>query len=259
MSKKINVFCIKWGTQFGPEYVNNLYSMVVRNTSYDINFYCFTDNGKNLNENITVKPLPDLDLNDEDKKKYNYVRTAGYCDDNIANLSGERIFCFDLDVVIISNLDELFSYPNDDGFYIIKDWNSKGNRVGQGSCYSWVVGSLGFIKEHFEQNSQMVINTYSTATQKYLSDMIIQKFGKLNFWPESWFCSFRFHCVPKFFLFRHFFEPKIPKDRKGLKVVVFHGVPNPTEALKGWSVKKPFFKKIYKKCLPTTWITDYWK
>ena len=25
MDKKINVICIKWGTEYGPEYVNNLF------------------------------------------------------------------------------------------------------------------------------------------------------------------------------------------------------------------------------------------
>ena len=38
---------------------------------------------------------------------------------------------------------------------------------------------------------------------------------------------------------RHFITPKIPKNRPGLKVIVFHGIPNPREAIKGiWTPKK---------------------
>ena len=31
-----NVICIKWGTKFGPEYVNKLYKMVEKNLSLDL-------------------------------------------------------------------------------------------------------------------------------------------------------------------------------------------------------------------------------
>ena len=34
----------------------------------------------------------------------------------LEGLNGERVFFFDLDVLITGNLDELFSYPKDDGF-----------------------------------------------------------------------------------------------------------------------------------------------
>ena len=44
----------------------------------------------------------------------------------------------------------MLSFPQSDDFVIIKDWNSKGNRVGQATCYSWQVGTLGFIKKDFE-------------------------------------------------------------------------------------------------------------
>ena len=53
---------------------------------------------------------------------------------------------------------------------------------------------------------------------------------------------------------------KIPKDRSGLKVIVFHGVPNPREAIKGiWPLKdKDRWKRLYKVCRPTKWIEKYW-
>ena len=39
-----NIVCIKWGTLFGPEYVNRLYSGVRRNLDADIRFLCMTEN-----------------------------------------------------------------------------------------------------------------------------------------------------------------------------------------------------------------------
>lgn len=256
----INVICIKWGTVYPSEYVNNLYSMINRNTKYKVNFYCFTEDSDNLNKNIIIKPLPVLNTIDEYKTKYAYRKEAALCDDTLGDLTGKRVFFFDLDIVIISNLDDFFEYPKDNKFYIINDWNTKGNHIGQASSYSWVVGTLGFIKEYFEKNPKEVIDKYYTASQEYLSTKIIEKFGKLNFWPEDWFCSFRFHCLNKIGPFRHFFEAKIPKDRKDLKIIVFHGDPNPKEAMLGiWKLKKNQpWKRLYKVCKPVSWIKKYW-
>lgn len=261
MTKKINIVCIKWGTIYSPDYVNRLYSMIKRNTSYDINFYCFTDDGSNLNEDIVVKPMPELNTPADYKEQYQiYRKGAGLCDDNLGGLTNERVFFFDLDMLIISNLDAIFDYPKDDKVYIINDWNSKGNIVGQSSCYSWVVGTLGYVKDYYEKNPKKVTDRFYTSSQQYLSSKIIEKYGKLDFWPENWFCSFRFHCMRSIPL-RYFLQPKIPTDRPDLKVIVFHGTPNPSEARDGiWPLKgrDKKWKRLYKFCKPTKWIDKYW-
>jgi len=260
MQETKNIICIKWGTVYNSEDVNKLYNMVVRNSNYKINFYCFTENGEDLNENIIIKPLPVMNTIDEYKRKHAYEKEAGLCDDNLGGLSGERVFFFDLDVVIVSNIDELLDYPKEEKFYIINDWNSKGVEVGQATCYSWVVGTLGYVKEYYEKNPKEVVDKFYNASQEYLSSKIIEKFGKLNFWPEGWFCSFRFHCMPKFGPLRHFIAPSIPKNMPNLKVINFHGYPKPEEAIKGeWYIKKgQSWKKLYKVCKPSPWIKDYW-
>lgn len=256
-----NVICIKWGTVYDSDDVNKLYNMVIKNTTHKVNFYCFTENAVELNENIIVKPLPILNTIEEYQNKYAYKKEAGLCDDNLGELTGQRVVFFDLDILIVSNIDEIFEYPEREKFYIINDWNSKGNEVGQATCYSWVVGTLGFIKEYYEKNPKEVVDKFFTASQEYLSSKVIEKFGKLNFWPNDWFCSFRFHCMPKFGPLRHFITPQIPKNMPNLKVINFHGYPKPKEAVKGiWKLKKgQYWKRIYKVCKPCPWIEEYWE
>lgn len=260
MKKTINVICIKWGNMYDAEYVNKLHNMIIRNTSYVVDFYCFTDDSQGFNEDIIVKPLPVLNTIKEYQTKYSYRKEAALCDDDLGGLRGERVFFFDLDMVFISNLDEYFDYPVNEKFYIINDWNSKGYEVGQASAYSWVVGTLGYVKEYFEKNPKEVIDKFYTASQEYLSSKVIERYGSLNFWPDNWFCSFRFHCMAKIGPLRYFITPQIPKDRLGLKAIVFHGVPNPREAIKGiWPLKKnQKWKRFYKVCKPTKWIEKYW-
>ncbi|MBQ7413422.1 MAG: hypothetical protein IJV07_04025 [Alphaproteobacteria bacterium] len=263
MSEKYNVICIKWGVAYSAADVNKLCSMVKRNTSFDIDFYCFTENADGLNNDIIVRPLPVLNVPPEENK-YAYKKEAGLCDDNLGGLNGQRVFFFDLDSLIVGNLDEFFRYPKGDKFYIINDWNTKGDTVGQASCYSWVVGTLGYVKKYFEDHPREVTDKYYTASQEYLSAKVIEKEGHLNFWPDNWFCSFRFHCLPKW-PFRFWKMAKIP-DRPGLKMIAFHGLPGLEDARQGiWCIDKTCpkyprgIKKLYKYVRPVTWINDYWK
>lgn len=252
-----NVICIKWGTSYPAEYVNRLYRMVARNTTYQFKFYCFTDDAEGLCPEVIPKPMTVLNVPPEENK-YSYKKEAGLCDDNLGDLGGQRVFYFDLDIVIVDNIDCFFDYPKDKDFVIINDWNTKGDHVGQASCYSWVVGELGYVKEYFEKHPREVTDKFFTASQEFLSAMILERYGKLNFWPDSWCRSFRFHCLPKG-IWRHFRIATIPPKAK---ILVFHGSPNPHEAIEGiWSsVKKiPFWKRLYKSVKPTPWIKDYWK
>jgi hypothetical protein len=255
----INVICIKWGSGYPASYVNKLKSMVKRNTSYEVNFYCFTDDANGLDSDVISKPIPQIKV----QPNGCFKRETAFFSPNLGGLKNQRVYYFDLDVIVSSNLDALFSHPKDDQFYIINDWASKGNVVGQGSCFSWVISDkYNDITSDYEQNKSSIDAKYGTASQEYLSDKIITKQGQLNFWPEEWFCSFRFHCLPHPLL-RYFRPPEIPSN-PDLKVIVFHGYPNPEEALEGrWPDKKKHrwkvWKKLYKHVMPTKWIAEYWR
>ncbi len=55
---QIVIACVKWGTKYGPEYVNILADMVARNCELPYQFWCFTDDGHGLAEDVYVKELP---------------------------------------------------------------------------------------------------------------------------------------------------------------------------------------------------------
>lgn len=258
----IHVIAIMWGTQYQTVDINNLYSMIRRNTSFPVSFHLFSnETSSDLTDDILLHSEPGLNVPSQ-YNKYNYRKEAGLCDDNLGGLNGKRVFFFDLDVLITGNLDDLFIYPEGNKFYIINDWNTKGNHVGQASCYSFVVGTLGFIKKAFETDPEPVLKKYGTASQEYLSAGVIKEEGALNFWPPEWFQSFQYHCLPPRFL-RYFKTPERPK--KETKVVAFHGHPDIQDAIEGrWgrpgdSKMAKGWKKIYKHCRPTPWITEYWQ
>ncbi len=253
-SMTANVICIKWGTKYSADDVNTLYRMARHNCgAYDLQFFCFTDDSTNFDENIIVRPLPVLNVAPEDNRFY-YKKEAALCDDALGGLTGERVFFLDLDVVITGSLEALFDYPKADEFITINDWNTKGNHVGQASCYSWVVGTLGYVKADFEAEPKRWIEKFGTASQEYLSYKVIEKTGKLNFWPAEWVQSFKFNCLPVWYK-RAFIMPTMKGDAR---ILVFHGDPKATDAIKGiWCDKVPLIKRLYKTIRPSPWIAKY--
>ena len=236
--------------------------MIKRNTSLPFEFHLFSNTPpEGLLESVDVHPEPGLQVAAE-LNQFNYRKEVGLCHEQLAGLSGKRVFFFDLDVVITGSLDELFNYPKNDGFYIINDWNTKGDHVGQASCYSFVVGTLGFVKDAFEADPKLVIDEYGTASQEYLSAKVIERDSSLKFWPDEWFRSFRYHCLPHPFL-RWFCTPTPPPPET--KVIAFHGHPDIQDAIEGrWGragdrKRAKGWKKLYKHCKPTPWILDFWK
>ena len=50
----LKIYCFKWGTKYGPEYVNRLYKSVCKNYKGSIVFTCITDDKTGLDSNINI-------------------------------------------------------------------------------------------------------------------------------------------------------------------------------------------------------------
>lgn len=257
--KDVFVITIKWGTLYNHDDINRLYKMIKKQTKYNLHFYCFTDNGEGFLPEIIVKPLPKVNVKKE-QLPYAYQKEVGLCRDDLADgeLTGKRVLFFDLDVVLLKNIDEFFDLPKNDEFYTIKDWKQNDGTVGNASVYSWKVGTLGYVVKDFEERPEYYVKKFFTASQEYLSEKVIEKYGKLNFWPKEWCVSFKVECLPCWPV-RLFKTPKLP-DEKRNKILCFHGQPKIDDAIEGkWLLKghKSAWKRIYKTLKPCSWIKKY--
>ena len=52
------ILCMKWGTKYGPEYVNRLYGMVRRHLKGDFRFVCLTDRSEGIRAEVQCLPIP---------------------------------------------------------------------------------------------------------------------------------------------------------------------------------------------------------
>lgn len=241
MSESVNILCMKWGTKYGPEYVNKLYAMVDRNITRPFRFVCLTDDGQGVHPNVDCLPLPDLDLPEgAPERGWNKLTTFV---SPLHDLEGKTLF-LDLDVVVVDSIDSFFDLEG--GIYIIRDFVRR-DGTGNSSVYLFNAGEYPDIIEYFLNNFEQVRQAHRNE-QEFLSHYLLER-KKLAYWPNDWCPSFKYHCLPGV-LKSWFSESSIPA---GAKIVIFHGKPNPDDAIAGIS------GKWYRRVKPATWILDHWR
>lgn len=229
-----NVVCIKWGSKYGPEFVNILQAMVKRNLSFPHRFVCFTEDSTGLRDDIEVMPLT------EDLVGWWHKLTL--FKSTLFDLTGRTLY-LDLDVVIVNSLDPMFE--REDKFSIISDWmysrrniGAKNKIVYNSSVFMYDIGAHEHVWNEFAKNTTMSIRMFPGD-----QDWITKHLPDASIWPDGWCRSFKWGY--------HFKEMEYDFSAGFLdetKIVVFHGNPNPPNAIPGWQ-RYP----------PSPWIKEYWK
>jgi hypothetical protein len=136
------IVCMKWGVRYPSVYVNNLWSMIQRNTARPTRLVCYTDDRTGINPDVTVLPMPSLTL----PAKFTNLpwRKISLWAKDVPGISGDVLF-LDLDIVITGSLDEFFDYEPDRTFCVIENWTQMGSGIGNTSCYRFRVGSHPYI------------------------------------------------------------------------------------------------------------------
>jgi hypothetical protein len=238
--------CMKWGTKYGPEYVNRLHSMVRRHMAGPFRFVCLTDSREGLDPGIEAFPIPSLRLPPGSPER-GWTKLVSFSPELTAPggpaLSGPVLF-LDIDIVIVGPLDDFFREP---GEFLIMRERKRLRTQGNSSVYRWTAGAHPDVLEHFRANLDAVRARHRNEQEFLVHHLAAQ--GKVRYWPDAWCRSFKRHCVRPFPL-SLFQPPVIPPDAR---VIVFHGLPNPPDALLGRS------GKWYRRVLPTPWIAEHWR
>ncbi|MBW5290002.1 MAG: glycosyltransferase [Candidatus Ruthia sp. Asou_11_S2] len=233
---------MKWGDKFPVEYVNRLFGMVSRHLSIPFRFVCFTENSAGIRDEVEIQDLLELDL--PPRLPERGWRKLTVFKQDLGGLSGPTLF-LDLDIVVVGNLDGFFTHPGD--FLIAHDKKNPKKIEGNSSIFRFEIGQHSEILSYFKQNSELV-QSEVRHEQAYLSREMYKQ-DKLRYWPDEWVPSFKYRCCPSW-IKSWFQAPFIPK---GAKVILFHGLPNPPEAIIGRS------GKWYRHIQPSPWIEKYWK
>lgn len=237
-----NIICMKWGTAYGPEYVNILAAMVKRHVTLPHKFICFTDDTTGIHSHIETRAIPEIPLGSA--PIFSGWRKLASLSPELG-LTGTVLF-LDLDLIIMENMDQFLTYKPGE-FCIIENWTQMGQGIGNSSVYRYEAEKHHDIFNDFVQNHEQIYKDVVNE-QIYLTRMVAKKHNVV-WWPAQWCRSFKRHCLPNILL-RAFVSPKAPE---GCKILVFHGPPKPIDAAYGrWPQKRKFLR-------PASWILNHWK
>lgn len=227
------VVCLKYGTKYGPEYVNNLYNMIKRNLTVEHEFVCFTEDSTGIDPNIRIEPIPLI------SGVEGWWYKPMFFDPKLA-LHGIILF-FDLDVIVFKNIDNLFTYhPNK--FCIIRDFNRfaiKNYNKFNSSVFRLNTGMHSSVYTDFMKDPRAIIRRYH-GDQDWIRATV--KDGEFVFWPDQWIQSYKWEMRGRP---RYDRQPRGQRDfettgdpiiNNETSVAVFHGDPNPHNCKDQWVV-----------------------
>ena len=248
MSDPVNIITLKWGSRYGPEFVNKLHRAVDRNLKRPHRFVCFTDSADGLEPGIEAFPIPAIDLPPA-AAVTGWRKLCLFRDD--LPLQGLCLF-MDLDLVVCGGLDDFFSFALPDAIPIIHNWVPLRKRIlrpdpqiGNSSVFRFQVNQCRFVWDQFHRERDWALATFRPP-QSYLTHCIRPR---MVYWPKEWVRSFKRHCAPPF-PFNLLMAPRLPARAR---MIAFHGRPDPDEAELGYHAVH-----LRHRSLPAPWITQNW-
>lgn len=250
----VNVVCIKWGTLFGPEYVNRLYSGVRRNLSLPVRFFCMTEHADGLHPDIEVLDLPVEPFLEPmnaalavANRQGAMRKTSLFRKGLVPDLEGPFLG-FDLDVVITGSLDEIWAI-DPTKVAMRHDWIEarKGRPTGHGSVFKFDPELHGYLYDDLAANPYEVVEKARGSEQRYTSHQAMDR-GDFAYIPGDQVVSFKHGCLdlPPLNYLR---EPRLPDNAR---VVCFHGRPKMTEAVDGHR------GSLLRWSRPCSWLREHW-
>lgn len=216
------VLCLKHGAKYSTEYVNKLYNMTKRNLTVPFRFACITEDTTGLNSEIVHIPLPNYKISGW------WFKSWVFSDE--LPINGNILF-MDLDIVIIKNIDSLFTY-SPGSFCIIKDFIRVTNpyhKKFNSSVFRFTSKSYTYIWNNLKSNLNQISQYH--GDQDYLYYNFTDDYV---FFPDIWLQSYKWEIrnrrelqnINGKMVFPTIAQPIIHEDTK---VLVFHGAPNPSD------------------------------
>ena len=249
---KVNILCFKWGTCYGPEYVNRLYAGILRNLSRPFRFVCVTDDSSGLVDGVEAVQFPGAPQGWKYDWPNIFVKLMVF-KDGFADLEGATLF-LDIDQIVVGNMDDFFDYKPGE-FCMIRNWIEFRKRIfrrvpkiGNSSCFRFEAGQMNYVYEKFLSEMDIAVQQrYFRTEQAYMTYAV--GIENINWWPSNFVQSFKRSCMKPFPL-NLVMKPQCPENAR---ILCFHGRPTPEDAIAGY--KGRHLNTWVKPC---SWVRDMW-
>lgn len=249
-----NAICLKFGTLYGPEYVNRLHAGLKRNSALNVRLVCMTDNQSGINPSIECIPLAKEPFHDRmlaalqsAPKRGRMQKISLFRPGLVSNLEGP-LMVFDLDVAITGAVDELRDFAPGK-VCMRREWSlsKKIPTLGHGSVERIDPKQHSYLYDFIANNPEVAVALGGGSEQSYTS-ICANAYGDFQAYPNNWIVSFKRDCRPPRPL-NLFVEPRLPS---AAKVVCFHGNPKMSDAIDGYRAGP---LRSTKQC---RWLRDSW-
>ncbi len=224
----IHCACVIHGDVYDWSYVERLYSMLKRNFSCDIKFHVYTEPTRKVPDYMIKHGLTEWPGVKGHRKGWWYKMQLF----NSKHFAG-RLFYFDLDIVVLKNLDWMLHLPID-YFCTLRDFKHLWKPNWQGinsSIMVWDTTRYAHIWDRFlTQDIITKILPKYPGDQDYLSAAIPQ--NQIKFFDDALVQSWRWQVVDGGLDFksRNYRNPGAgAQPPSNSTIVVFHGKPKPHE------------------------------
>ena len=211
--KRIAIICVmRTGGSYSMNDVGRLYKMLCKHTTIPFNFVCLTNTHScdNMRKPFRIIPL---------KNEYKgwWAKIELFRSDLVLN---ERILYFDLDTVILQNIDDLLLRK--ESFIGLFPFNKKKDKIKNfiaSGIMGWINdGSLSFIYDEFDYEKDSF--TYK-GDQNYINEKVQERHILVTFWQDVVDGIFSFK--------RHIRTGEVSKLCS--RIVCFHGNPRPKDVV----------------------------
>lgn len=209
---KPTIACVlRSGGAYSVEYVRRLHNTVKRNVSLPYRFVCLSD------VSIPADVCESIELKHSWPKWWSKIELF-----REGLMKSERIIYFDLDTIILDNIDDLLLIDAEKfEFAALRPWNRKNRTNGlfASGIMVWQNGNYSFVYDDFDVS---VIASHRSGDQQYISNVLLER-GKVWKPLQELFdgiYSYKRHC-----------RTTLPPDAR---IVCFHGNPRPSEVHTEW-------------------------
>jgi hypothetical protein len=250
---EINCICIKYGTAYGPEYVNRLRAGLARHTASDLRFFCMTEDRAGIDRGVECLPLPEEPFAARMERALETAQKRGrlkkislFRPGLIPDLKGP-LLVFDLDVAIVGPVDDLWTHAPGK-VCMRREWrgSSRAPSLGHGSVERFDPALHGYLYEFMAREPEAAVALGGGSEQTYTSASAARA-GDFAPYPDAWIASFKYDCRPMR-PWNLVLPPRLPEKAR---VVCFHGRPKMDEAVAG-------YRAGLSSTRPCGWLRDAW-
>ena len=255
---RVAVACVKWGTRFGPDYVNVLFRAVGEHMGYAHRFVCLTNEPEGIDPGVEVMAVPEFGVPQAEWKRGGcWPKVALFAPGVFAD--DEIVLYLDLDLMVVGALGPFIDLVRKrPAFYTLREWNPafwrilpvehRPDRGSQGSVYVWRAGAQRHVFHHFRANTAYIRANFR-SDRFYLPKIAVGA----SYLPYDWTVSFKNVCVRPWPLNRVLPPRRPPQEAK---ILVFHGRPRPIDLMRAPGVR--WGSKRRSGTEPVPWVREYW-